>query len=260
MLGEGERQRAGERGPAGSAAKWRVLVDAIIFDCDGVLVDSEAICVDAELTFLADAGMQFERAAYMQEYMGLTVDEWRTRLGVQIRAHTGKAVATDFFASLDAFVMRMMSLHLTALPGIHEAVASLDLPRCVASSTTFERLMWKLRHTGLLDLFAPHVFSAEMVANGKPAPDLFLHAAATLGVDPLRCVVVEDSVNGVRAGRAAGMAVIGFTAGGHCLDGHAASLAANGADVVIDAFADLEGTVDRLHSARRGGGGRAIVS
>jgi HAD superfamily hydrolase (TIGR01509 family) len=235
-------------------------VDAIIFDCDGVLVDSETICVDAELRFLADAGVEFERAAYIQEFMGLTVDEWRTRLGPQIAVRTGRPVAADFFASLDAVVMRTMSMHLTALPGIREAVASLDLSQCVASSTALERLTWKLQHTGLLDLFAPHVFSAEMVANGKPAPDLFLHAAAMLGVDPSHCVVVEDSVNGVLAGRAAGMAVIGFTAGGHCLDGHGESLAENGADVVIDAFADLESAVGQLRSVRRAHGGHASVN
>jgi HAD superfamily hydrolase (TIGR01509 family) len=225
-------------------------VDAIIFDCDGVLVDSEAICIDAELQFLADAGMPFERAAYIEEFMGLTAHEWQTRLGVQMQERMGTPVASDFFPALDAHVMRMMATHLAALPGIREAVAGLDLSRCVASSTTFERLVWKLQHTELLELFAPHVFSAEMVANGKPAPDLFLHAAAALGVDPRRCIVVEDSANGVRAGRAAGMAVIGFTAGGHCLDGHAASLAATGADVVISTSADLHGAVNHLRSTR----------
>jgi HAD superfamily hydrolase (TIGR01509 family) len=227
-------------------------VDAIIFDCDGVLVDSEVICIDAELQFLADAGLPFERASYIEEFMGLTVTEWQARLGVQMEGRMGRPVASDFFASLDTFVMRTMAAELTALPGIRDAVADLDLSRCVASSTTFERLVWKLQHTGLLELFTPHVYSAEMVANGKPAPDLFLHAAAALGMDPSRCIVVEDSVNGVRAGRAAGMAVIGFTAGGHCLDGHAASLAANGADVVISDSADLGEAIDDLRSAVSG--------
>jgi HAD superfamily hydrolase (TIGR01509 family) len=196
--------------------------------------------------------LPFERAAYIEEFMGLTVHEWQTRLGGQMEERMGRPVASDFFASLDTFVMRTMATELTALPGIRDAVAGLDLARCVASSTTFERLVWKLRHTGLLELFTPHVYSAEMVANGKPAPDLFLHAAAALGTDPSRCIVVEDSVNGVRAGRAAGMAVIGFTAGGHCLDGHAASLAANGADVVISDSADLGEAIDDLRSAVSG--------
>lgn len=221
-------------------------MDAIIFDCDGVLVDSEVICLDAELQFLADAGMPFERATYAEEFMGLTIPEWQSRVAVQIEERTGRRVAPEFFASLDAEVMRRMAAHLTALPGIRDAVAGLDLPRCVASSSSSERLVWKLQRTGLLELFVPHVFSAELVAIGKPAPDLFLHAAAALGVEPSRCVVVEDSVNGVLAGRAAGMAVIGFTAGGHCLDGHGALLAANGADVVISASAELHDAIAHL--------------
>lgn len=221
-------------------------VEAIIFDCDGVLIDSEAIYIDAELEFLAGAGVRYERAAYVQTFMGLAPDEWRTRLGVEMRTRTGRPPAPGFFASLDAFVMRAFEARLTALPGAREVVAGLDVPRCVASSSPMESLTWKLRHTGLLDLFTPHLFSADMVTRGKPAPDLFLHAATTLGVDPQRCVVVEDSVNGVLAARAAGMGVIGLTAGAHCLDGHAAALTAKGADVVIEAFADLRAAVDRL--------------
>jgi HAD superfamily hydrolase (TIGR01509 family) len=221
-------------------------VELIIFDCDGVLVDSEAVYVDAELQFLADAGVRFERTAYMRAFMGLAPDEWRKRLGAEMQARTGRPIAADFFGSLDAFVTRALATRLRALPGARDAIGGLDMLRCVASSTPLERLRWKLQHTGLLDLFAPHVFSAEMVPRGKPAPDLFLHAAASLGVDPRRCVVVEDSVNGVLAGRAAGMRVIGLTAGAHCLDGHAAALQAGGADVVIDTFADLRPALSGL--------------
>jgi HAD superfamily hydrolase (TIGR01509 family) len=222
----------------------------VIFDCDGVLVDSEAIYIDAELEFLAAAGLPFERRAYMRTFMGLAADEWRARVGAEIAARTGRPPAVDFFASLDSFIMRAFEARLVALPGVHEAVANLEPSRCVASSTSLERLTWKLAHTGLLELFAPHVFSAEMVERGKPAPDLFLHAATTLDVDPRRCVVVEDSANGVLAGKAAGMGVIGLTAGSHCLDDHAALLAGSGADVVISAVADLSSAVDRLHASR----------
>jgi HAD superfamily hydrolase (TIGR01509 family) len=221
-------------------------VELIIFDCDGVLIDSEAIYIDAEMRHLADAGVRFERAAYVRTYMGLAPDEWRARLATEMRARTGRPPAADFFGSLDSFVAQAITTRLRALPGARDAVGGLDLQRCVASSTPLERLRWKLQHTGLLDLFVPHLFSAEMVTRGKPAPDLFLHAAAMLGVAPRRCVVVEDSVNGVRAARAAGMGVIGLTAGAHCLDGHAATLRAEGADVVIDTFADLDAAVGEV--------------
>ena len=225
-------------------------MEAIIFDCDGVLVDSEAIYVDAELEFIARAGVRFERGAYIRTFMGLAPDEWRRRLSAEMRARTGRSPAPGFFVSLDAFVMEAFEAGLAALPGARKAVANVRALRCVASSTPLERLTWKLQRTGLLDLFTPHLFSADMVSRGKPAPDLFVHAAATLGVEPRHCIVVEDSVNGIRAARAAGMGAIGFTAGTHCLDGHAADLVANGADVVIDAFADLDAAIDLVARGR----------
>jgi len=228
------------------ARSGREAVDAVVFDCDGVLVDSEVVYIDAELEYLAGAGVRVERAAYVEEYLGLAPAEWRMRLSAEMLARTGHPPAAGFFAALDAFVLRAFEARLAPLPGARAAVAGLDLVRCVASSTPLERLTWKLRRTGLLDLFAPHVFSAEMVPRGKPAPDLFLHAAAALGIVPQRCAVVEDSVNGVRAARAAGMRVIGFTAGAHCLDGHDGTLMAAGAETVVDAFADLRAAIDGL--------------
>lgn len=222
------------------------VVDMIIFDCDGVLVDSEAIYVDAELRFLERAGLAIDRVTYMRTFMGLAPDEWRARLSDHVPQQTGRHLPDGFFETLDAFVVEAFETALVPVAGVRSAVAGLSVARCVASSTSLERLSWKLERTELLDLFAPHIFSAEAVARGKPAPDLFLHAAATMGVDPLRCVVVEDSANGIRAGKAAGMAVIGFTGGGHCLDGHGALLAAAGADIVIDTFADLHAALEGL--------------
>jgi HAD superfamily hydrolase (TIGR01509 family) len=215
-------------------------VEMVVFDCDGVLIDSETIYVDAELRFLARAGVRYDRATYIRTYMGLSPGEWRERLSVHVPERTGRPLPGDFFDALDAFVVEAFESALVAVPGVRGAVADLYAARCVASSTPLQRLSWKLEHTGLLDLFAPNIFSAEMVERGKPQPDLFLHAARTMGVDPGRCVVVEDSANGVRAGKAAGMAVIGFAGGGHCLDGHGAMLTASGADTVIDTFADLQ--------------------
>lgn len=220
--------------------------DLVIFDCDGVLVDSEAIYVAAELEFLARAGVRLERRAYMRQFMGLGPRDWQLRLDAHFRERTGAGPPADFFAALDAFVVEALRARLTALPGARAAVAGVGGLRCVASSTPLPRLRWKLERTGLLDLFAPNLFSADQVPRGKPAPDLFLLAAATLAAEPRRCVVVEDSANGVRAGRAAGMRVIGVTAGGHCLDGHAATLTASGADLVIAALDDLAPALDRL--------------
>lgn len=138
------------------------------------------------------------------------------------------------------------SARLFLIPGVRENITELDLGYCVASSSMNENLHWKLGHTGLSDLFTDAVFSGDMVSRGKPNPDLFLHAAHNMKVSPERCVVVEDSCNGVLAGKAANMTVIGFTGGGHCLRGHDDDLMDAGADHVIDDFGDLRLTITVL--------------
>jgi len=128
---------------------------------------------------------------------------------------------------------------LQAIPSIVEVLDSLICRICVASSGRPERLKHALSLVGLYDRFHPHIFSAVEVARGKPAPDLFLHAAARMGTAPERCVVVEDSVPGVIAGVAAGMSVIGFVGASHCRPDEAARLAAHGGAPVIDNMTKL---------------------
>lgn len=232
----------------------------IIFDCDGVLVDSESVYIATELAHLADAGVRYDRADYVRRFMGLTPARWRAEVAADVRASTGATLPEGFFASLDAALHRALRDGLRPLPGVRDVVSGLGRPRCVASSTPASQLGWKLRHTGLDDLFGRHVYSADMVDHGKPAPDLFLHAAATMDVDPSACVVVEDSPNGVRAGVAAGMRVVGFAGAGHCLDGHGEMLAAAGAAAVASRMADLGAAVGGLLAQRgleRRGGRRA---
>lgn len=211
----------------------------IIFDCDGVLVNSEEIYIAAELEFLAEIGAVFEQAAYMQSFMGLSPRMWREKLQPAIEANIGRALPADFFDRLHAFAVQRIETGLAAMPDARETIDGIAALRCVASSTPLERLRWKLQRTGLSDLFAPNIFSSDMVKNGKPAPDLFLHAAATMGIDPMDCLVVEDSANGVLAGKAAGMKVVGLTAGRHCLAGHADILSRSGADVIVESYAAL---------------------
>lgn len=224
-------------------------IDLIIFDCDGVLVDSEAIYIAAELEFLAGAGLRLDRAAYMQDFMGLSQDTWQQRLETLMLKRTSRPLPTRLFQELSAFTKAALEERLTALPSAHQQIEAIGHPCCVASSIGLSRLTWKLERTGLLDLFSPHVFSAEMVENGKPSPDLFLHAAACVGVDPSTCIVVEDSANGVRAGKAAGMRVIGLTAGNHCDEGHDLLLEAHGADRVVANYEFLCPTIAALARA-----------
>ena len=127
---------------------------------------------------------------------------------------------------------------LTAIPGADAAVAATALPKAVASSSTREGLERKLRQVGLWDHFAPHVYSAGHVVKAKPAPDLFLHAAAALDIAPADCLVLEDSVNGVLAGMAAGMTVWGFLGGGHATDGLGERLLGAGAERLVRDWAE----------------------
>lgn len=211
----------------------------IIFDCDGVLVNSEEIYIAAELEFLAEIGAVFEQASYMQSFMGLSPSMWREKLRPAVEQNLGKTLPADFFDRMQTSAASRIETDLAALPDAYGTIGEISALRCVASSTPSVRLHWKLRRAGLIDLFAPHIFSSDMVKNGKPAPDLFLHAAATMGIEPADCLVVEDSANGVLAGKAAGMKVVGLTAGGHCLDGHADILSSSGADVIVESYAAL---------------------
>jgi HAD superfamily hydrolase (TIGR01509 family) len=135
---------------------------------------------------------------------------------------------------------------LRPIPGIPAALDALSCRSCVASSATPERLQHTLSLAGLLDRFHPDIFSAVLVARGKPAPDLFLHAAARMGAVPRCCVVVEDSLPGIAAAVAAGMTAIGFTGGGHCRPGLDSRLLARGAALVIGDMAQLPGALARL--------------
>ena len=218
----------------------------VIFDCDGVLINSEEIYLDSEIEFLSNAGFQIEKRAHMEAFMGLSYDDWRVKLGAAVQKRSGHPLPEDFFESLHSFIMQRFESELRSISGVRGAVSSLELLCCVASSSRLPNLQWKLEHTGISDLFSPRIFSADMVDRGKPAPDLFLHAAATLGMEPRHCVVVEDSANGVIAGKAAGMKVIGFTGGDHCLPDQEAILMNSGAHVVIDDFAKLGSTISRL--------------
>ncbi len=178
--------------------------------------------------------------------MGLSHDDWRVKLGAAVQERNGYPLPEIFFESLHTFVMQRIESELEPISGVRGAVSNLEIMCCVASSSHLPNLQWKLEHTGISDLFFPHIFSVDMVDRGKPAPDLFLHAAATLGMEPRHSIVVEDSANGVIAGKAAGMKVIGFSGGDHCPDDQEAILLNSGAQVVIDDFAKLGSTISRL--------------
>jgi beta-phosphoglucomutase-like phosphatase (HAD superfamily) len=191
------------------------MIQAVIFDCDGVLIDSEIIAIEVETALLAELGLHYPSAEFTARFMGMSDKAFYAALDADSRARLGVALPSDFRARVDAGKQKLNETKLAAVTDVHTAVARLSLPKAVASSSETDALSRKLRKTGLWDSFAPHIYSADHVTYAKPAPDLFLHAAGALGIEPAHCLVIEDSVNGVSAGRAAGMQVWGFSGGGH---------------------------------------------
>jgi HAD superfamily hydrolase (TIGR01509 family) len=206
----------------------------VVFDCDGVLIDSEVLASETAALVLAEAGVAITPAGVRERYTGST----QPALVADLARRHGEAVAAHFSAHFNPALGRRFETSLRAVPGIEDVLDALAMTRCVASSSSPERLAHSLALTGLHGHFAPHIYSAAQVQRGKPAPDLFLFVARTMGVEPARCLVIEDSIAGVQAGIAAGMRVVGFCGGGHCDAGHAARLAAAGAhEVAPDARA-----------------------
>ena len=200
--------------------------ELVLFDCDGVLVDSERLTVAVEARVLTSLGWAMTEDEVVRRWMGRTgsaqVAEVAERLGPEI--------AERYDAESTAEVHRAFATELAEVDGISALVDRLEeagVPFCVASSGTHTRMETTLGITGLHTRFRGRIFSATEVAHGKPAPDLFLHAAARMGAQPAGCVVIEDSPFGVRAGVAAGMRVLGYGGGLAAAD----ALAEAGAEV-----------------------------
>lgn len=183
----------------------------IIFDCDGVLIDSEVISARQLIEELRGYGVEMDMAFVSRHFLGrsypVVLKEVRDRWGV--------ALPDKFEADYRARLLAAFETDLRLMPDVVETIRTLRLPYCLATSSSPERMRKSLEITGLSSLFAGRAFTASEVPRGKPAPDLFLHAAAKMGVEPAACVVIEDSLNGVRAGLAAGMRVWRFVGGSH---------------------------------------------
>lgn len=208
----------------------------VIFDCDGVLVDSEPIALRLLIETLAAAGLGLEPDEVHTRFLGRSLATTREILA----ADYGLTLGEDALAGMRHRLYAAFRAELRPIPHIAEALDALPCPFCVASSSQPERIELSLTVTGLWPRFAGRAFSATMVARGKPAPDLFLHAAASLGYTPGACLVVEDSPAGVTAARSAGMRVVAFTGGSHATsDCHRAGIAALEPDAIIDDMRDL---------------------
>lgn len=208
----------------------------LIFDCDGVLVDSEPLSIRVLLDTVAAHGGKLTEAEAYRRFLGRSM------------ATLVSVLDTDFDIRADAqFLERMrrdlysrFEQELRPIDGMGTVLAELPWPKCVASSSQLERIRLSLGLTGLREYLEPNIFSATMVKNGKPAPDLFIHAAREMGASPADCIVVEDSPAGIMAAKSAGMTVFAFTGGSHAdRDDYRAEIAELAPDVIFDAMADL---------------------
>ncbi len=208
----------------------------VIFDCDGVLVDSEPLSLDVLIGILGKAGVEMDAEEATERFLGKSLKTMSSILHDEY----GLAVDDRFLEDMRLDLYRRFRTELQPVPGIAATLDGLDLARCVASSSQLERIRLSLTITGLIDRLEPHIFSASMVEHGKPAPDLFLHAASQMGFDPSECIVVEDSPAGIQAAKAAGMRVFAYTGASHArTERHLASLRRLSPDVVFDQMGDL---------------------
>jgi HAD superfamily hydrolase (TIGR01509 family) len=215
-----------------------------VFDCDGVIVDSEIIAAAVDAEFLAEAGYEITPDEVNRRFAGMTARAF----GDVVAAEMGRPLPEDFFARTKAEIDRRLAAELKPVAGIYELLDELDGPRCVCSNSASERLKISLNKTDLYDRFQPYIFSAVEVGTRepKPSPNVYRYAIEEFGVAPREALVLEDSVSGVTAARGAGARVVGFTGGSHTWPGHADLLTEAGAETVINRLSDLPKVAEAL--------------
>lgn len=216
----------------------------IIFDCDGVLVDSEIIAARVEAAMITEAGFAITPEEMMERYSGLTSQDILLRIEAESQVPFQATLLDRMKETLD----RKLASDVRAIDGAASAVAAVRSPFCICSNSTLSRIEAMLTRTRMLPLFEGRIFSARDIPSRrtKPAPDVFLHAAERMSADPASTFVIEDSVHGVTGAKAAGMRVIGFTGASHTFPGHADRLTEAGAETVISRWSDFAGTVAAL--------------
>ncbi len=202
----------------------------LIFDCDGVILNSMALHTEIEAEAYQALGMSVLASDLVIRFSGVPQRE----VSKTLMAETGITVPANFNDILATRKEIEFKSKLQAMPGLTDAIEELaHIPRGIASGSDMAALKLMLTHTGLYHKFAPHIYSSELVAKGKPHPDVFLHAAASMGYDTKDCLVIEDAPEGVKAAKAAGMRVFGFIGGTHCTPDHTRLLKDAGAEVIF---------------------------
>ncbi len=214
----------------------------IIFDCDGVLIDSETIAAQAEVDLLREHGYENDVKEHILRFTGLNT----ARTIKIIEQETGRYFPDDLDAKISDEIDSRLWRDLKPVTGVQRVLDQLDQPRCICSNSSDGRLKMSLTKTDLWDRFRPYIFSASSLVDvkDKPAPDVYLHAAREFGVDANQCVVIEDSAHGVEGGVAAGMRVVGFTGASHTYMGHSDQLMDAGAETIIRHLGELVQVVE----------------
>jgi len=229
---------------AAPAAIWPALA---IFDCDGVLVDSELIALACTRSAFRGLGIELSATEVSDLFLGMSA---QSMPAIAERA-LGAPLPEGFQAQLAQETLLAFERELRGMEGIAEALSGIGARVCVASSSSPERIQASLRIVGYARLFRPHIFSAAEVSRGKPEPDLFLHAARCMGVAPDACLVIEDSAPGVTAARRAGMVVFGFVGGAHAKgEEYRRRLQDAGAELIFGDMRELPAHVAALRAAR----------
>ncbi len=210
-------------------------IDLVIFDCDGVLIDSEIIACAEDAQALRDVGYDITTQQMAQRFAGIPDQA----IDIMLEKELGKPFPKNFRAEIKRKVLKRYHTDLQPIKGAKTMLSTLKTSKCIASSSAPAKLALGLINTDLYELIYPHIYSAHLVARGKPHPDIFEYAARKMGVQAARCLVLEDSVAGVTAAKAAGMKCIGFTGGSHCQAGHAERLNNAGAFRVIERLEQL---------------------
>ena len=217
-------------------------IQLVIFDCDGVLVDSEYLAARIESKLLTDAGYPIDVATMSERYSGMS---WKSIL-LDVEKDSPVPLSASLFEQAEKLVDMALERELDIIEGVSQTVQKIKYPKCICSNSSSERLGISLGRVGLHRVFAPYIFAAHEVGNkkGKPDPNVFQFAAKRFNALPQKTVVIEDSVHGVSAAAAAGMRVIGFTGGAHSYDGHADKLIDAGAETAVARFIEIPAVIE----------------
>ena len=186
-------------------------IECVIFDCDGVLVDSEVLSQKVLLALLQEKGVNVDTHYFIAHFLGRNFDS----VTAKVLEDFGVVLDEKFRLLFRERLFHTFDTELVATAHIQSMLSAMTLPKCVATSSSPPRVTHALEVTGLNTYFDTHVFSTSLVAHGKPAPDIFLYAAEQMGADPKRCLVIEDSLSGIKAGLAAQMQVVQFNGATH---------------------------------------------